>query len=233
MSRRQYGFRKRTSTNDALLDLRQVITSATDDGSLVLAVSLDISNAFNSIPFTKIRKALYRKQFPDYLKRIIFSYLTDRRIRFKSRNGKWIYRKVTSGVPQGSVLGPILWNIAYDCVLRTLLQGKNEIFCFADDTLVLLIANNMDSLNEYVSTDLHRVLRAIEDLGLKLSEKKTDIMLFGGRNLSLPLIKIGNSYTPTKRYMKYLGILIDHRWKFTRHFNYVKGKATVVSGNCG
>lgn len=229
LSRRQYGFRQRRSTNDALLDVRRVISSATDEGSLVMAVSLDISNAFNSIPFTKIRRALYRKRVPDYLRKIIFSYLTGRRIRYKDNKGAWRFREVTAGVPQGSVLGPLLWNVAYDTILRTLLQDKNEIFCFADDTLILLVAESMDHLSEYVATDLRRVLKAITDLGLRISENKTNIMLFGGRSKDLPTVRIGGSNIVVKRHMKYLGVIIDHKWNFINHFKYVMDKAGRVT----
>lgn len=228
LSERQYGFRQRRSTNDALLEVRKVISSATDDGNLVMAVSLDISNAFNSIPFSNIRRALHRKRVPDYLRKVIFSYLTNRRIRYKDQNGAWRFRNVTAGVPQGSVLGPLLWNVAYDTVLRTLLQAKNEIFCFADDTLIILVAENIDSLNEYVTTDLRRVLKAISDLGLNISEHKTNIMLFGGRNKDLPSVRIGRSNIAVKRHMKYLGVIIDYKWSFVNHFKYTLDKAGKV-----
>lgn len=229
LSNRQFGFRKRRSTNDALLLVRKLITTATGSGFMVLAISLDISNAFNSIPFTQIRKALYRKRVPDYLRRIIVSYLSNRRVRYRDHNGVWSYKEVLAGVPQGSVLGPLLWNIAYDPVLRTLLQGRNDIVCFADDTLILLAAKSMNLLNEYVYTDFHRVLKVIKEIGLKLSENKTDIMLFGGRNRDLPIIKVGTASIRVTRSMKYLGVILDSRWKFVLHFAYVRDKALRIT----
>lgn len=111
----------------------------------------------------------------------------------------------------------------------TRLQGKNELFCFANDTLVLLVANRLDTLNEYVATDLRRILRAIGDLGLKVSEPKTNIMLFGGNNRDLPRLKIGGSYIEAKRCMKYLGVILDNKWSFNNHFAYIKDKADKVT----
>lgn len=108
-------------------------------------LALDISNAFNSIPWAVVRKALRHKGYPEYLQRIIDSYLSYLSIGRLVTLGKMTANiPMESGVPQGSVLGPVLWNIAYDSVLRLAKDEENcEIICYADDTIVIITGKNV------------------------------------------------------------------------------------------
>lgn len=103
----QFGFRKMRSTVDALQLVRGIVREAVSKGHVVVAISLDIKNAFNSIPWSAIRRAMRRKGFPSYLRRIVDAYLSDRWIRFPTVEGVR-RRRVNCGVPQDSVLGPLL-----------------------------------------------------------------------------------------------------------------------------
>lgn len=71
-------------------------------------MSLDITNAFNSIPWPSIAKALERTDIPEYLRRMIDSYLFERSIEYVNAYADTVERLVTVGIPQGSVMSPIL-----------------------------------------------------------------------------------------------------------------------------
>lgn len=82
------------------------------DGGVAIAISLDISNAFNSIPFERIMETLKARGFPEYIKDIIEDYLSDQVVEYPVIGDTVAQRIVRAGAPQGSVLGLLLWNLA-------------------------------------------------------------------------------------------------------------------------
>ncbi|GHJ61402.1 hypothetical protein NOK12_39200 [Nocardioides sp. OK12] len=239
LSSSQYGFRPGRSTVDAVLDVKNFVEASTRIGKVVILVSLDISNAFNSLPWTVIVRAMERGKFPRYIVDIIKSYLDKRAIAYTNKYGRVVKRQVYCGVPQGSVLGPTLWNIAYDSVLRIPMPGGSRVVCYADDTALLSSGWDLSQAIVNAEQDLEVLVREIEGLGLKVAPQKTEAMAFPAsafcrrRNVSPPKICLRGVRVEVRTSVKYLGIVVDSKMSFRPHFEAVIPKAEGILRHLG
>jgi hypothetical protein len=220
ISERQFGFREGRSTIDAVGALRDFADIAEGRGEGVIAVSLDISNAFGSLPYEVIREALCFHQVPPYLRAVVGHYLQGRVVLYEGAAGRQ-ERRVECGVPQGSVLGPLLWNIGFDWAIRGAQLPRMVTICYADDTMVAVRGSDYrETLRRAaVATDL--TVGRIALLGLRVSLEKTDAVVFGGRGWRLgaeETIPVGGEAVQVKAHIKYLGLILDRRWNFGEHF---------------
>lgn len=198
---------------------------------MVVAIGLDIKNAFNTLPWSAIKEALRRKGFPDYIGKIITDYLSNRAVEYVNGDGVRVSMQVTAGVPQGSVLGPVLWNITYDQVLRGHLEEGCKTICFADDTLVMAEAMEVNTALARANVQIGLVLNQIKRLGLEVAPQKTEFVCFAGRKKigRTLVIDINGVEIEAKRTMRYLGVILDDKLTFGPHLEYVESKVTAVS----
>jgi hypothetical protein len=128
---------------------------------VALAVSLDIVNAFNSLPWGKIREALEFHRIPPYLQNVVRAYLRDQCIMYTDH-----------GVPQRSVLGPLLWDLVYDAVLRMPMPPDSALTCYADDMLVLVWGSAWRRTVRLAEIVGAYVVASIKGLGLEVTRRR-------------------------------------------------------------
>jgi len=184
-------------------------------------VSLDISNAFNILPWECIKAALRYHRVPRYLRYLIGDYLRDRTIEYTGRYKMAHRRDMERGVPQGSVLGPLLWNLGYDWELRGALFTGLGVVYYADDTLVMARGDGWQEAARRAEAGMALVVRRMEMLRLKVVAHKTEAIGFHGPRSKPPAgfsIYFREVRVEVGSHMKYLGLVLDSRWTFGEHF---------------
>ena len=173
----QFGFREGHSTTLALSEFVESTLSSFDKGNAVCAVLLDLSKAFDCVDRKILLNKLENYGIRGKMLKLLESYLTDRKQFVDFAGYASTCENIEVGVPQGSVLGPLLFLIyIYNLQNNTTLKVLN----FADDTLLYttLKKNTYKRDNAYLNTELENVSKWLMDNKLKLNVNKTRYMLF-------------------------------------------------------
>jgi len=174
----QHGFRKGKSCMTNLLSLLEKVTKCLDDGECVDIIFLDFAKAFDKVPHCRLLQKLESHGISGKLKRWISAWLNGRYQRTCINGCRSGWRRVTSGVPQGSVLGPLLFLI----YINDLDSGvMSWILKFADDTKVFRkVCNDMD--RSILQDDLDRLIAWSLEWLMFFNEKKCKVMHIGKSN---------------------------------------------------
>ena len=207
----QFGFQKNRSTTLAVLDLNTRITKALDRGNYAASVFLNFAKAFDMVNHQILLSKLENYGIRGPAKDWFESYLKSRHQIVKIGDTLSDKMQIACGVPQGSILGPILFLLYINDIKNA--SKTLKFLLFADDTSTLLISKSIQELENVYNKELSHVIDWLNANKLTLNVEKSNLVLFRKtKKTSKTLnIKIKGEQIQEKEYTKYLGILIDSK----------------------
>ena len=229
ISENQFGFRNNKNTLQAALQLEKAILPAFKNNKFGIAIFVDFRKAFDTVERVKFLKKLEIRGIRGNPLELIKSYLSNRKQFTQFRSGQSSLTLNNIGVPQGSCLGPLFFNI-YTNDMHNLFPNLTTTM-FADDTILSKCGDDLQTL----ISDLNEELKKLNDWcnfnKLALNTDKTKWILFTNRiaPIHLPLVINDNSIEKVDLF-RYLGFNIDSKFSFRQHIKIISSKLAQLSG---
>ena len=226
LSKLQSGYRKNRSTLDQLIRLETIIRNAFLKGEHVTVVFFDIEKAFDTTWKAGILRDLHNMGLRGNLPDFINNFLQNRQFQIKIGSTLSNWHLQEEGVPQGSILSPILFEIKINSIIKTLNPDTNSSL-YVDDFLIAYTSkSNMNCTERHLQQQLNSIENWANHNGYKFSTSKTQVVHFCRKNKCIqnPELTIYNEKIPVVNEAKFLGVIFDKKLTFLPHIKYLKLK---------
>jgi hypothetical protein len=230
----QFGFRKNHSTYMAIMDFYDVISNAVDKNEFAIAIFVDLAKAFDTIDYNIMLQKLSYYGIRGIALDLFESYLSNRKQFLYSSGLSSPMINVTHGVPQGSILGPLLFNIYINDIVNC--SSILRLILFADDTTLINSDKNFDTLIKVTNDELAKLSIWFKVNKLSVNVSKTNFILFGSKhypsNTSYSVL-LNDKCLDRVNCTKFLGVYIDEKLTWNDHINHVCSKVSIGLGIIG
>ena len=229
----QYGYRKNRSTNQAVLKLNDIIETNKLNNTVSIAIFMDLSKAFDTVDKDILSNKLNNIGFSTNSNNLIYDYMSKRRFCMKN-NSSEIY-PLDYGVPQGSILGPLLF-ITYIHDMDSFCEHIEKIV-YADDTTVIVTGRNIREAKEHANDILNQFYSYFTFNKLTVNESKTKYIVYDFRpnkekrkETDTNEIYMNGTALEEIEKIRFLGVIFNNKLKWNDHKIHVKGKITKAIG---
>jgi retron-type reverse transcriptase len=223
----QHGFRKNHSTCTALSEITDYAISGFEEGKFTIAVFVDFSKAFDSILHDILLHKLAALGLSQQSVEWFASYLSNRKQFVQVGTASSYLLSVCAGVPQGSILGPLLFSLLVNDIHSSLKHCSAILY--ADDTTILIKGSCYKSTVKDLNSDLQSFVAYCADNSLTINQSRTKAMIFSIRPISSDNapIAIGDSTIQIVDNFKLLGVSLDSALTFHCHVNQLISKLNL------
>lgn len=224
ISDNQYGFREGRSTSDAVANLTNLIYRAVDNSSPALCIFVDLAKAFDTVNHAILAQKLEGYGIRGHVNQLLGSYLKDR-MQYIEVDGEYCTDGfvISCGVPQGTILGPLLFTFYINGLLKQTFDGT--IISFADDAAVFYREDTWEGLKARAERDFSKIKMWLDYNLLTLNTSKTNFLTFSSYNnkkANLRCLKIDSVNSTCIKQVNsttYLGVTIDEHLRWEKHVN--------------
>ncbi len=226
----QFGFREGYSTQMAMAKFQEDVLLNFDSGVSTCAILLDLAKAFDTVNRDILLHKLSAYGIRGNMFNLLKSYLSNRYQYMESDHSNSNLIEVLLGVPQGSILSPLLFLILINDLTNC---SKFKVINFADDTLLYYNFTQTDPINHILNEELDKIIYWLKINHLKLNVSKTNFMIFSAaynNPVSIKLKPINNELINCVTSAKYLGYIVDNKLNWKEHITYLITKLSKSLG---
>ena len=226
----QFGFKKHYGTNSALILLIDKIMNSLNNGDIVLGLFLDFSKAFDCVNHEILIRKMSKYGIRGLCLDWFIDYLSQRKQYVLYNGNKSCEQIISCGVPQGSILGPVLFLLYINDLPN--ISEKLFTILYADDSNIFLVGKNAEVLIRTLNNEMYKLINWLNANQLCLNIDKTQYMFFSLRkHISCNLhVTMNNQNIKRVDCVKFLGIYIDSQLSWHNHINYIKSKISKGIG---